>query len=237
MLTKLERTQEAIDQAQAQMTTAEDALTLAQTLREQGELEPALSIATQGLSLEGNHRYQLAVWTSELAEDMNQEIALQARLTAFQLHPSLPHYLKVQELAGDRWSSLQPELLETLRQNTSGIEAKAKAAIFLEEGLIEDAIATVDQLSSHQSDIIHSVRDAADRPEWVIENARKRAESMMNEGKSQYYYDAVIWLKKVRAAYIQLGQLEDWKRYRSTLIHLHTRKRKLIALLQQRDLI
>lgn len=211
MLAKLGRTEEAIVQAQQQMRTTEEALTLAQTLREQGELEQALSIATQGLSLDGSNKYRLAVWTSELAEGMSQEVALQARLTAFQLHPSLPDYLKVQELAGDRWASLRQELLTTLRQGTSSLDARAKAAIFLEEGLIDDAIATVDQLSSYQSDVIHPVMDAAvaHRPEWVIENAHRRAESIMNEGKAQYYYHAINWLRKVRAAYLQSGQLEE----------------------------
>lgn len=101
----------------------------------------------------------------------------------------LPDYLKVQELAGDQWASLRQELLKTLRQDTSSLDARAKAAIFLEEGLIEQAIVTVEQLCSYQSDVIHPVMNAAvaHRPESVIENARRRAESMMNEGKAQYY--------------------------------------------------
>ena len=240
MLAKLGRTEEAIAQAQQQMSTTEEALTLAQTLRSQGELEQALSIATQGLALVGGHsKYRLAVWTSELAEGISQEIALQARLTAFQIDPSLSDYLKLQELAGDRWAELQQELLTQLRSELNSLDARAKAAIFLEEGLIDDAISAVDRLSSYQSDIIHPVMDAAvaHRPEWVIENARGRAESIMTEGKAQYYYHAVNWLRKIRAAYLQLEQQEEWKRYRTELLQTHARKRKLVSLLQQRDLV
>jgi uncharacterized Zn finger protein len=104
--------------------------------------------------------------------------------------------------------------------------------------LLDDAISAVAQLSSYQSDIIHPVMDAAiaHRPEWVIQNARDRAESIMNDGKAQYYFYAINWLRRVRAAHIQLGQTEDWKRYRAKLLQTHTRKRKLIALLQHRDL-
>jgi len=233
MLAKLGRTEEAIAQAQQQMSTSGEALTLAQTLRERGELEQALKIATEGLALGGHDQYQLAVWTSELAEGMDQEIALQARLKAFQHQPSLPDYLKLRELAGHRWDSLQSELLTQLRQDSSSLNAKAKATIFLEEGLIEDAIATVAQLSSYESDIIHPVMDAA---VTHLENARPRAESIMNEGKSQYYYYATNWLRKVRAAYLQLEQQQEWKRYRTALIQTHARKRKLISMLQQRDL-
>jgi uncharacterized Zn finger protein len=239
MLAKLGRTEEAISQAQQQMSTAGEAWTLAQTLREQGELEQALSIATQGLSLGGSHAYQLAVWTSELAEGMDQDVALQARLTAFQLHPSLPDYLKMQALAGDQWRSLQQELLTTLQGLSDHVHAEAKVAIFLQEGLIDAAISTVDQLSSYQSEVIHSVMDAAvpHRPEWVIENARRRAESIMNEGKAQYYYYATNWLRKVHAAYLQLGQQQEWQRYRKELLQTHARKRKLVSMLQQRDLV
>jgi uncharacterized Zn finger protein len=239
MLAKLGRTEEAIAQAQQQMTTADEALTLAQTLREQGQLEQALSIGHQGLALGGHSKHRLAIWVSELAEDMNPEVALEARLTAFQLDPSLSDYLKLQALAGDRWASLRQELLTQLQSSSSFSDVRAKAAIFLEEGMIEAAIATVDQLSSYESDIIQSVMDAAVpvHSDWVIANARRRAESIMNEGKAQYYYHAVNWLRKVRAAYLQLEQLEDWKQYRKSLLQTHARKRKLVSLLEQRDLI
>ncbi|HEY9626001.1 MAG TPA: SWIM zinc finger family protein [Coleofasciculaceae cyanobacterium] len=238
MLAKLGRSQEAITLAEQAMSTTEEAWTLAQALRDQGELEQALSIAMQGLSLGGYSQYPLAVWASELAEGMDQEIALQARLKAFQLQPSLPDYLKLKELAGHGWASLQQKLLTRLRQESSSLSAKAKAAIFLEEGLIDDAIATVAQLSSYESDSIHAVMDAAiaHRPEWVIENARHRAESIISAAQAQYYHHAINWLRRVRAAYLQLGQQEDWKRYRTALLQTHARKHKLIAMLQQRDL-
>jgi uncharacterized Zn finger protein len=239
MLAKLGRTEEAIAQAQQQMSTPGEALALAQTLRERGELEQALKIATKGLSLGGHEQYQLAVWTSELAEGMDQEIALQARLKAFQLQISLSDYLKLKELAGHRWDSLQLELLTQLRQGSSSLKVKAKAAIFLEEGLIDDAIATVASLSSFESDIIHPVMDAAvsRRPDWVIENARPHAEAIMNAAQAQYYHHAINWLRRVRAAYLQLEEEEEWKRYRTTLTQTHARKHKLISMLQQRDLI
>lgn len=238
MLAKLGRTQEAVVQAQRQMRTAGEALILAQTLREQGDLEQALGIAVQGLALDGSHQHQLAVWTSELAEGRDQAIALQARLTAFHLQPSLPDYLKLQELAGDRWTSLRQELLTKLQELSDTSHTAAKVDIFLHEGLIDAAIATVDRLGAYESSIIHSVMDAAvaHRPEWVIENAHRRAESIMDGGKAQYYNHAIDWLRRVRAAYFQLGQMEQWQRYHRTLIRTHTRKRKLVSMVQQQDL-
>ncbi|MBW4441987.1 MAG: hypothetical protein KME10_12260 [Plectolyngbya sp. WJT66-NPBG17] len=239
MLVKLGRTEEAISEAQQQMSTLGEAWALAQALRERGEFEQALEIAMQGLNLEGERKHQLAVWASELAEGMNDSAALQTRLAAFEIHPSLSDYLKLRELSGNQWDTLRQDLLSTLRQDSSNVHVRQKTAILLEEGLIDDAIASVDRLSSYQSDIIHPVMDAAiaHRPEWVIQNARDRAESIMNEGKAQYYFYAINWLRRVRAAYLQLGRSEEWKRYRTDLLQTHTRKRKLVALLQQRDLV
>ena len=239
MLAKLGRTEDAIAQAQHQMSTPTEALALAQTLREQGELESARHIATQGLSLTGPNHYHLANWLSELAEGMGQpDNALQARIAAFKAQPSLADYLKVQQLASDQWSSLRQELLDSVQSGPDYLNSEAKVEIFLHENLIDDAIRTVEQLSSYQSSLIHPVMDAAvvHRPEWVIENARQRAESIMNAGKAQYYHHAVNWLRQVRAGYRQLGQLETWSRYRTGLLQTHARKRKLVALLQQRDL-
>jgi len=233
MLAKLGRSQEAIALANEEMTTASEAWTLAQTLREQGQLEEALKIAMKGLSLGGPHNYQLAVWASELAEGIDQETALDARLKAFQLYPSLPDYLKLKELAGKHWAALQKDLLTQLRQNSSYPSVRAKAAIFLVEGLIDDAIATVDQLSSHEVNAIHPVMDAAilHRPDWVIENARRRAESIIDAGKAQHYHHAIDWLQRVRAAHLQLGQMEEWKQYRTRILQTHARKSKLVSLL------
>jgi uncharacterized Zn finger protein len=238
MLAKLGRTEEAIAEAQEQMTTATEALTLAKMLREQGHLEQALSIATQGLSLKGSQDYQLAIWTSELAEGMDAEVALEARLKAFRHFPSLEHYVKLQELAGADWNSLQKKLLKRLRQDKSGLNGEAKVDIFMAEGLLDDAIATADQLSSYQSNLIHPVMDAAisHNPEWVIENAQKRAESIMDGKQAKYYHHAANWLRKVRAAYLHQGKATEWKCYLKELMQTHSRKPKLLSYLKQRDL-
>jgi uncharacterized Zn finger protein len=65
-----------------------------------------------------------------------------------------------------------------------------------------------------------------------IEQRSELAELLAPLNQAQYYYHAVNWLRKVRAAYLQLGQLEEWKRYRTALIQTHARKRKLVSLLQ-----
>ncbi|NJP10388.1 MAG: SWIM zinc finger domain-containing protein [Leptolyngbyaceae cyanobacterium RU_5_1] len=240
MLGRLGRTEDAMQVAQTQMTSMEEAFALAQTLREQGALEQALQIAQTGLSLPGNCGYNLATWTSDVAEGLgNRPVALSARMAAFKHRPSFGDYQKVEELAGERWSTVKTELLAAMRTYTGWGLEQSKVDVFLHEGLIDDAIALVTDLHSYHGDLIHRVMDAAiaDNPDWVIQNARRRAESIMDAKKAEYYYHAINWLKKVRAAYIQSGRQSEWSAYRSKLMATHARKYKLMAMLQQRDMV
>ncbi|MGK7875398.1 MAG: SWIM zinc finger domain-containing protein [Xenococcaceae cyanobacterium] len=239
-LARLGRVSEAVAQAQTLLTTVDQALALAQALQEQGALEQALHIAQAGLQLTGYHKHELAIWTSELAERMDrQELALEARVAAFQASPSFTDYLKVQELADEeRWSTLRPDLLASLSQSDSFFSADAKVDIFLHENLSDQAIAAVDNLSSYQSEPIHRVMNAAiaQHPDWVIANACRRAESIMDQGKAKYYHHAIEWLSKARAAYLQSGRKEEWQAYRAKIRQKHGRKYKLMGMLKQPDL-
>lgn len=239
-LVRLGRIEEAVANARTRITTSEQALALAKVLREQGAMEEALQIVQAGLKLTGHYKYELAAWTSELAQGMGrQEAALEARVAAFQANPSLRDYLKVRELAGEeRWSILRPDLLATLSQHDSSFAADAKVDIFLHENLLELAIAAVDNLSSYQSEPIHRVMDAAigQRSDWVIKNASQRAEAVINEAKAKYYHHAIDWLSKARAAYLQSGREDEWKTYRGQLMQQHGRKYKLMGMLEQLDM-
>jgi uncharacterized Zn finger protein len=129
-------------------------------------------------------------------------------------------------------------LLQILRNHAAWGTQTAKVDIFLHEGLIDDAIAIVNELSSYYDEIIHRVMKAAipHNPDWVIANTRRRAESIMNAGKAEHYYHAVEWLKKARAAYLESGRKADWSNYKAELMQTHTRKRKLMGLFNQRGM-
>lgn len=236
MLGRLGRVEEAIAAAQTQMTTAEVAFALAKTLAEQGSLPQALDIAQTGLNLPGNCQYQLGIWTSDLAEELgNRESALLARKTTFQIKPSFFDYQKISDLAGSNWSNVKTDLLRIIQTSGSWGTEAAKVDIYLYEGLIEDAIVLVDELSSYHAELIHRVMKAAipHNPDWVITNASQRAESIMNAGKAEHYNQAVEWLKKARAAYLDSDRQTDWSNYRASLIQLHTRKRKLMGMFKE----
>ncbi|WP_414755218.1 SWIM zinc finger family protein [Anabaena sp. CCY 9910] len=239
MLGRLGRVEEALAAAEMQMSSTEEAFALAKTLAEQGSLPEALDIAQVGFKLPGNCRYELGIWTSDLAEAVgNPEISLLALKEAFQVKPCFVDYQKMAELAGENWENVKTDLLRIIQScKTWGIES-AKVDVFLYEGLIEDAIATVSELSSYHSALIHRVMEAAisHKPDWVITNARRRAEKIMDEGKAEYYGEAVQWLKKVRAAYIQSGRQADWSKYREKLIEIHARKRKLMGMFKERGM-
>jgi uncharacterized Zn finger protein len=240
-LANLGRIDEAITAAKTDMTTPEEAFALAQALREQQYVSEALEIARVGLTLTGSEYriYELATWTSDLAEGLGDSTtALAARITAFKTKPSFKDYRKIEDLAGKTWSKVRADLLKTLRQANEWQAREAKVDIFLHEGLIDDAIAAVKTDTYHRSEYVHRVMEAAiaHNPEWVIENARLRAEPIMDAGKAERYSEAVRWLKKVRAAYLQLGQKSKWSAYRTQLTTTHGRKRNLMALFQQGDM-
>ena len=239
MLARLGQVDVVMDLAKQQLDSADAALAVAQALRSHGELDQALAIAELGLTLPGLGKTQLALWTSELAEGMGHlDKGLQARIAAFKHVPSLSDYLKIQELAGPTpWPEHQKTLLKSLRKSDNVFSGEARVDIFLHEGLLEDAIKTVDNLSSFQSELVQRVMDAVfeQHPDWVLTNARRRAESIMNEGKAKYYAHAVKWLQQVQAAYEQIGQRQDWQAYYGKILQKHCRKRKLIGLLNGLD--
>ncbi|MBD2561848.1 MULTISPECIES: SWIM zinc finger family protein [Nostoc] len=239
MLGRLGRVEEAIDAAQIQMNSMEEAFALTKTLSDQGALQQALNIAQSGLNLPGNCQYELGIWTSDLAVELgNNEAALLAIKAAFQVKPSFVDYQKMAELAGENWESVKIDLLRIVRSYGGWGTESAKVDIFLHEGLIDDAIAIASELSSYYSELIHRVMDAAisHNPGWVIANARRRAEKIMDGGKAEYYYHAVEWLKKARIAYLESGKKADWLTYRENLMQTHARKRKLMEMFQQRGM-
>ncbi|MEH2288911.1 SWIM zinc finger family protein [Nostoc sp.] len=236
MLGRLGRVEEAIDAAQSQMNSMEEAFALAKRFSVQGALQQALDIAESGLNLPGNCQYELGIWASDLAIELgNSEAALLVIKAAFQVKPSFVDYQRMAQLAGKNWKSVKTDLLRIVRTYNGWGTESAKVDIFLHEGLIDEAIAIASELSSDRLELIHRVMDVAilHNPGWVIDNARRRAEKIMDAGKAEYYYYAVEWLKKARNAYLESGKKADWLSYRENLMQTHARKRKLMGMFKE----
>jgi uncharacterized Zn finger protein len=242
MLARLDRIDAVMEAADTKLQTMEQALAVAKVLLVQGAPEQALQIAQRGLILPGNCIYQLANWASEMAEELDQpDIALAAKIKAFQAQPNFTDYHKIEKMAGEDWPILKEDLLDFLRLDSNdwfSSVKEAKVNIFLQEGLVEDAIAIVTDMSSYQSTLIHQVMDAAivENPEWVIANAKPRAEKIMDAKKAEYYDQAAQWLQKARNAYYQAGKQAEWSAYHSELMRVHSRKPKLMGFLKEAKL-
>jgi uncharacterized Zn finger protein len=245
MLAKLGQTQEALDEGLKYLTTPNEAQQVAQALRERGDLEAALRIAEHGLALPNptqqyatyglnpeHDKAPLAAWTADMAAGMGEaKRALSAAEIAFRAAPSLNSYLKALELAGERAEAVKADLLKHLRQ-TNAYVGEAKIDIFLHEGRLDDAIATVSGAHYYGSGL-HRVMDAAlaTRPDWVIKAASTQAERIIDAGDAQHYDAAVDWLRRARDAFKSAGRTDDWQGYLSSIKTKHGRKYKLMGLL------
>jgi len=226
MLVKLGRSQEAVDYGLQYLTTTDDALALAQALREHQMPQLALQVAEHGLTL-GGHTATLARWLRDFAASLGEtELALKAARTAFTSSPTLADYQAVQPLAGAAWPQVKAELLSHL---AAVGYATAKIDIYLHEGLVDEAVQAVDKSGYVGYDTLERVVDAAweSHPDWVIRQCKRQAEPIMDGGKSQHYHHAVRWLGKARQAYLAAGRAGEWRTYLESLIAKHNRKYSL----------
>lgn len=231
MLARLGRAGETVEYSLERLIAPEEALAVAEALREQGEPEAALRVGEHGLSLEG-WKSRLASWVRNLAEGMGRTgLALEAATVAFRADPDLASYRRVRELAGERWPERRERLLDHLRRDVPYYPA-GHVDVFLHEALIEDAVAVVEK--SPVEALVARVADAAieSHPQWVIETCREQAEEIMDQGRSKYYAEAVSWLAKARDAWLASGREEEWRSYLDGLIDLHQRKYKLRPMLE-----
>lgn len=246
MLARLGRVEQVMALAPTAIDSFVEAKALAETLWEKEYHSQALTIAQLGLELCFDPQDNdflvrdsgFAIWTSNLAETIGDaEAALDARIIAFKMEPSFSDYERLETLASN-WSDLKTELLQSLRETDSWRAESAKVNIFLKEGLIEDAIAIVSDLSSYHTQLIFKVMDQVleSHSQWVIDNAKARAESIIERSHAKLYELAVQWLKRVHAAYLAMNQESEWLRYREELVKAHGRKRKLMGLMENRRL-
>jgi uncharacterized Zn finger protein len=226
MLVKLGRGQEAVAYGLKYLTMADDALALAQALREHHMHQAALQIAEHGLTLYGN-TYSLAPWLRDFAAGIGQiEVALQAARAAFVSSLSLADYQAVQPLAGADWPQVKLELLK--RVATEGYTS-SQVDIYLHEGMVDEAVKAVDEGRHAGYDTLERVVDAAreSHPAWVVRQCKKQAERIMDAGQSKHYHHAVRWLGKARQAYGVAGRIDEWCAYLESLIVEHSRKYSL----------
>jgi uncharacterized Zn finger protein len=183
MLVKLGRGEEAVQYAGQYMASADEALALAQALREYNQPMDALKIAQAGLSLHGEP-VNLARWLRDFALQVFQpDIALQAAKVAFARSPSLADYQAAEAVAGTAWPAVKSELLEQLAAKTY---ASDKIDIYLYEGMVDEAIKAVDHSPYIGYDALERVVEAAKQshPDWASRAAGKPSRLWMPANRS-----------------------------------------------------
>jgi len=236
MLVRLGHHQEALALALRELTQAGEAFELARAMHDWGHLDLALRVGEHGLGLQ-EPRAPLADWLVDLAATHGRaDLALRAAEVAFRSAPSLAAYQRVRDLAGPRWGELREPLLALLRTGRASWQTGlAAVAIFLDEGLVDEAIGLVDQ--GLAPDMLPRVVEAAteSRPDWVIRTATRRAEAIMEPGRATHYGEAISWLRHARAAYHMAGREADWSAYLNGVRGRYARKYKLMELIQQME--
>ena len=226
-LCALDRVPEAVSYGLKHLTVADEALRLAQHLRDSGHLDEAIKVGERGLKLAGP-KAALGEWLGAIEEAQGRTTqALEAWLAAFSENPSLATYQTIKRLAGPRWSKLKPEVIATLEKSYTK-QPLAEVLLFEQEW---DAAIKVADKNTGDYRLVEVVADALikHRPEWVIRASIKQAESLIEQTKSKYYPAAAEWLRKAKSAYAQLGQTDKWQKYLRELKEQYKRRPALQA--------
>jgi uncharacterized Zn finger protein len=230
-LVMLGRAPDAVKYAQKQFEAADDALKLAQQLREAGKLEEALGIGEHGLKL-GGGKSALGAWLGPMEEVQGRtEQALEAWQAAFHSSPSLAVWQTIKRLAGTRWQQLKPELMASLEKHYS---RQPLVEVLLEEQEWDGAMAVADK-EKYDYRLVATVADAliVHRPEWVVRASIKQAEVLIEKTQSKYYPYAADWLRRAKGAYAEMGRSGEWRKYLTNLKEQYRRRPALMAQLDK----
>lgn len=210
-LCDLDRVTEAMKYAKKHLASADEALRLAERLRELKQIDEAIAIGEHGLTLSGS-KASLGQWLGPVEEAQGRtKPALGAWLAAFPEAPSLDNYKTIKRLAASGWKKLQPEVMVKLRKSQD-TQTLAEVLLFEEEW---DEATKVAEGRNVWYPVVETVADAVlqHRPEWVVRISLKHAERLMTEANSKNYPLAGNWLKRAKKAYSSLGQADEWKVY------------------------
>jgi uncharacterized Zn finger protein len=240
MLVRLARIPEAAAYARKSFRFAEEVLRLSQVLKEAGQIDEALELAEWGLTLkaEEDRPYgivALARWLRDCAAALGRrEPALAAAGAAFEHSLSLDDFRAAESLAGLEWTAMRARLLAKLAAAKYSCD---RTEIFLSEGMIDEAVRSVDLenvLHNPANVVLMRLADAAlaSHPDWVIDVCERMAANVMDAGQAGFYELAAQWLEKAALAYDAAGRFEDWIARIDGLIEKHRRKYKLKPLLE-----
>ena len=231
LLVTLGLPREAVEYAEAAVTTARSSLDLAKKLHSHDEIELALLVAERGLDFADN-MHSLAVWTREAAwSDGRRDLAMRAGLLAVLAKSTLDDFVRLQTISDGSWPEIREEILTHIRDEGRHIN-DGQVDILFHEGLFLDALKAV--TNSYSYSLIERVVVACltNHPAAVIPICKAQAEDIVNAAKSTRYPHAIKWLTLARDAYSGAGNLIGWIEYKNTLMKTHGRKSSLMPSLR-----
>ncbi len=230
-LCEMGRAPEAVKYALKNLTEADDALKLAQQLRETGHLDDAIRIGEHGLKLKGS-KSLLGSWLGPIEEAQGRTSqALDAWMAALGDSPTLEKYQTVKRLAGSGWSKRKPEAMEAVQKSWNR-EEHVRVLLYEEQW---DDVIKIAERDEYSYRVIGVAADGliADRPDWVIRASVKQANGLIAKTQSKYYVHAANWLRRAKAAYAQLGKTDEWKKFLQNLKEEYKRRPALQAQLNK----
>ena len=177
---------------------------------------------------------RLIEWLKEYAKkrgDLIQALAFAEKL--FWLRPTVEAYVEVRRLAQpqQQWAELRNKTLESLAQKG---QHDLLTEIFLEEGLIDRALSSLDIAKKSNrywggSALQIRVAQAAgeQRPKESIRLYMQMIEPLIAQRGRENYAQAADYLRSVRDAYLRLGEPHTWQ---ALIANLREQHRNLPAL-------
>lgn len=223
----------ALSEGYKWLDNPDEALAVAQKMQNQGHTTQAIAIAEHGLTLDRpEEQWQLAPWLRDLAiQEQHDALAKKAAKATFASTTSLKDYQIARQLLALEWDVQKADYLKILDKTTY---SSSKADIYLLEGMLVEAMATVDKRYSYDFNQIKRVIEATtDKyPAWAMKHCQQEAEKIMNAAKAGEYHIAQDWLILAKTVYLFHGQQKEWQQYLDNLLVTHGRKRNLVPLLK-----
>ncbi|WP_420641437.1 SWIM zinc finger family protein [Candidatus Leptofilum sp.] len=235
LLVQTGQIEQAVKEANQYFHQARQALALAQRLQEMGEQTAALTVAEKGLTLEDHWQHEkgkLGRWLRQVAQSAGKnELALQAAQIAVLSTHELADFTAVQQLAGDQWDKLQPQLLDAIEASNY---SSAKLDILVQAGRLTAVMRAIDKnYRYHTGDLLRMLVPTKDKyPDWGIQKCKNLAEAIMDAGRSKDYDTAVNWLRRAKEIYLHHQRQAEWYSYVDGLLGQHGRKYKLVPMLK-----
>ena len=229
-LLTLTRVDEAV--RESQRASDYDLLSLADLFVQHGHGSQAETFIEERAKTSQDTR--LIEWLKEYAKkqgDHAQALVFAEKL--FWLRPTVETYVEVRQLAQiqQQWAELRNKTLESLAQKG---QYGLLTEIFLEEGMIDQALSSLDKAKKSNrywgdSALQIKVAQAAgeQRPKESIRLYMQMIEPLIAQRGRENYAQAAGYLRSVRDAYLRLGEPHTWQ---ALIANLREQHRNLPAL-------